>query len=362
MKILYIAPEITNSGGIARVLALKANYLTSVYNYQVTILCTKSDEETFFYDFDERIQIKTIFHSKYTFSFLNKYIVSLKKTIEKEQPDIIIICDAVLGVFLPFFLNIKTPVIFETHVTKFLKKDYKNSIMNKFKFKFIHFFKSKMLKTFDKIVFETVDGKKEWNIQNSVVIPNPISFTEQKTSKLNMKKAINISRHSHEKGIDRLLYIWKKVIQSNPDWKLDIFGHWDSNLKYQKLAIDLGISNYVNFYPPTKEVQDCYIDSSIYLMTSRSEAFGMVLIEAMYSALPCIAYDCPVGPRNIITNNINGLLVEDGNESDFINKTNLLIANENLRNQLGLAAQEDSKKYNIDSVMSIWQNLFKELT
>ena len=96
-------------------------------------------------------------------------------------------------------------------------------------------------------------------------------------------------------------------------------------------------------------------------MTSRTEGFGMVLVEAMALGLPCIAYDCPCGPREIIQNNENGLLVENGNIDLFVQKMELLIEDENLRLQMGKNAQESIGKYDIDSIMQQWKSLFESL-
>lgn len=96
-------------------------------------------------------------------------------------------------------------------------------------------------------------------------------------------------------------------------------------------------------------------------MTSRFEGFGMVLIEAMTSGLPCIAYDCPCGPRAIIKNNSNGFLIENGNEKLFTTKINELIEDINLRKTIGVVAQKSMEKYNIDTIMKTWNKLFTDI-
>jgi glycosyltransferase involved in cell wall biosynthesis len=96
-------------------------------------------------------------------------------------------------------------------------------------------------------------------------------------------------------------------------------------------------------------------------MTSRTEGFGLVLIEAMVSGLPCVAYDCPVGPRSIITDQENGFLVEDGNVDLFVEKLNLLIENEDIRKQLGEKAKKSVANYDLDTIMQQWQDLFESV-
>lgn len=359
MKILYITPDLTNSGGIARVISLKANYFVSVLDYEVHILAANTINSYFFYDFNKKIQWDTIPNSSKSLFFLLNYIRLIKKVITQKKPDVIIVCDAVLWVSIPWLIKTKIPMLFETHVSKFLKKKENQNNISEFKRGLIDFFKQITLNKFDKVIFVTQNASEEWNLKNSKIIPNPISFTSQKASNLNSKKAIVVTRHSYEKGLDRLLLIWKKVIAKHSDWVLDIYGQWENDLTYQHMASDLQLSNHLNFIAPTKDIQTKYAESSIYLMTSRSEALPMVLIEAMNCGLPCVAYDCPCGPRAIINDEENGFLIENGNENDFVNTIITLIENENLRIKIGENAKISSQKYNMNSVMQLWKNLLE---
>lgn len=96
-------------------------------------------------------------------------------------------------------------------------------------------------------------------------------------------------------------------------------------------------------------------------MTSRSEGFPMVLLEAMACGLPCVAYDCPSGPRAIIEDGKNGFLVENGNIDSFVEKLEQLIEDENLRIQMGKNANESVRKYDVETIMQQWKSLFESL-
>lgn len=361
MKILYITPDIRNSGGIARVISLKANYLVSVLSYEVCILSENKTNLDFFYDFNPKIEWESSIYARNKLFFYWNYFRLIRKTIAQKKPDIIVVCDAVAWIFLPWFINTKIPILFETHVSISLKKILNNGLLSTIRSKIVQFFKKITARKFDKFIFETEAGSKEWNLENSKVIPNPISFVSQNLASLENKKAIAVCRHSYEKGIDRLLMIWKKVLENHPDWILDIYGQWDSNLHYQKMADGLEISQNVNFIAPTIDIKNRLNQASVFLMTSRSEAFGMVLIEAMACGLPCVAYDCPVGPSEIIENNQNGFLIEDNTTDFFVEKVELLINNKNLRLTMGKKASESAKKYNIDEIMQKWNDLFIEI-
>ncbi len=359
MKVLYITPDITNSGGIARVISLKTNYLVSKLNYDVTVLTINKNESETFFEFNSKIRWYKIKQTKNRLLFFWNYIRLIRKTISAEKPDVIIVCDAIFWVFIPWLTKTNAPIILETHVSIYLKKIINKGILGNLRFRIVHFFKKITSKKFDKFVVLTPEACKQWNINHCIIIPNPVSFISISHPKLQNKKALAVCRHSYEKGLDQLLLIWKKVSEKYPDWTLEIVGEWNLDLKYQKLAKNLEISKHVNFVPPIIDIQDNYYNSSIFLMTSRSEAFPLVLLEAMHIGLPCIAYDCPVGPKAIIKNNENGFLIEDGNEKSFVDKLSFLIEDESLRTMMSEKAIKSVEKYDLDIIMNQWK-LFLE--
>jgi glycosyltransferase involved in cell wall biosynthesis len=132
-------------------------------------------------------------------------------------------------------------------------------------------------------------------------------------------------------------------------------------MAFHKMAAKMGMSKNINFIAVTKDIKSCFEQSSIFLMTSRSEAFGMVLIEAMACGLPSVVYDCPCGPREIITNNQDGFLIEDDNKDLFTDKVLLLIESQDLRIEFGHKAKINAQKYNSQNVMQTWKNLLESL-
>lgn len=361
MKILYIAPDITDSGGISRVLSLKTNYLVKELNYDVSILSVNDCISNRFYDFEPAIKWYNCKESKNTILFLKNYINLIQKTISAEKPDIIVISDAVLWVFIPWFVKTEIPIIFETHFSVFFEKSKNKSLYSKFRAKLVRFLKQKTVEKFSYIVYLTNEERFGRQPKKSIVIPNPLPFTVNNKAALVNKKAMAVCMNPYVKGLDRLLLIWNKIIKNYPDWKLDVYGNWNQNGVFQKMANDMNIVTQVNFLPPTTDIQNSYNQSSLFLMTSRTEAFGMVLIEAMTSGVPCIAYDCPTGPRTIIDDGVNGFLIEDGNLDSFVQKTELLIEDENLRIKMGTKAKNSVSKYDLDSVMMQWKSFFEEV-
>jgi glycosyltransferase involved in cell wall biosynthesis len=360
MKLLYIVPKINGEGGVARVLSVKTNYLVEKFGYEVHIITQNNGNFPLFYDFNHKVKMCDISLKGNNISFFFQYKKALQNAVDKINPDIVIVCDNGLKAFLiPFILKTKIPVIFESHGSKFIKENatFNLFILNKLKLVFKEFSVNK----FTKLVALSKENLREWKLKNGVVIPNPLWFESKKNANLKSKKVIVVARHSYEKGIDRLLFIWKKIIEKYPNWILEIYGKSSENQVYQKLAISLKIDKYIHFIEPVKNINEIYLESSFLIMTSRSEGLPMVLIEAMALGLPCVAYDCPCGPRSIIQNNENGFLVEDGNIDSFVQKMELLIEDENLRIQMGKNAKNSISKYDLETIMQQWKSLFEEL-
>ncbi|MGL5111405.1 MAG: glycosyltransferase, partial [Flavobacterium sp.] len=216
-------------------------------------------------------------------------------------------------------------------------------------------------KTFDAFVVLSSESDKEWQLKNSMIISNPLSFSSEGSANLDSQKVLAISRNSYEKGVDRLLEIWSFVVPKYPDWRLNIYGTLSPEDNLIPLANTLEIATSVQFYPPVLEVATLYSDASVFVMTSRSEGLGLVLLEAMASGLPCVAYDCPIGPRAIITDGVDGFLVEDGNVAAFVEKLVLLFEDEKLRKKMGANARNSVSKYDLEASMLLWKTLFERL-
>lgn len=361
MKLLYVVSKINNAGGVARVFSIKLNYLIENFGYEVHVLTQNEGNSPLFYSFHEKIVFHDMILKGSVFSFFNSYRKSLKTNIESIKPDVVIVSDNGLKAYLiPFILSNKIPIVFECHGSKFvelnfLKDNYISQVKSYFKYSFKDFCSNK----FSKFIALTEESLKEWNVKDGLVISNPTWIESDKVSELKSKRVIVIARNSFEKGLDRLLIIWEKVIAKHHDWILEIYGESVIDL-YPEIK-NKDIEANVKLYEPVKNIVEKYLSSSIYVMTSRSEGFPMVLLEAMASGLPCIAYDCPSGPRAIIEEGKNGFLIEDGNINSFVEKLEQLIEDEDLRVQFGRYAKESTKKYNIEIIMLQWKFLFDSL-
>jgi glycosyltransferase involved in cell wall biosynthesis len=174
------------------------------------------------------------------------------------------------------------------------------------------------------------------------------------------KRVISAGRYMPEKGFDRLLKAWGLIKKKFHDWELYIFGN-GNRMPYQEIADQLQLGESVHLMPATKDIADEFAKSSIYVMSSRYEGFGLVLAEAMSCGLPCISFDCPYGPHEIIRDREDGFLAEDGNIEDLAKKLEQLMSNEDLRIRMGTKAIQNIYRFNPEVIMAQWINLFNNI-
>lgn len=354
-KLLYITNGINGSGGLERVLSVKASLLADEYGYDVSILSLNHGHLNPFYQFSPKIKMLSIEVNGNPIKYIAKYKKGVQDTVNQIKPDIILVCDDGLkGFYLPRIIKTKAKWVYERHAS--IQLNTSRGI----KGKLIKRLMQKQASRFAAFVVLTPSNIREWKSDNVIDIPNPASFKAELTSKLENKVAIVVGSHSHNKGYDTLLRIWKNIESLYSDWELNIYGKIDNNMTYLKLAEQFQLKN-VFFHNPVSNIQEKYLESSIMLLTSRTEGFGMVLIEAMECGLPCISFDCPSGPRDIITHQKDGFLIENQNEKDFINALTLLMENRELRKQMGMKAKENVQRFSPEIIVKQWDDLFRKL-
>ena len=156
-----------------------------------------------------------------------------------------------------------------------------------------------------------------------------------------------------------MLGIWSQVNEKHPDWQLRIYG--DGELKDYYMPIIQGMDANIHVFPPTPAIVEKYFESSILILTSLFEPFGLVLPEAMSCGLPVVAFDCPYGPAEIITDGVDGFLIQNRNVEAFADKVCQLIEDEALRKKMGEAGALSSMRYSPDRIMPQWKTLLENL-
>ena len=151
--------------------------------------------------------------------------------------------------------------------------------------------------------------------------------------------------------------IWKRVQARHPDWILNIYGDGEEKEQYADIIASLNIV----VHQPTRNIHEEYCKNSIFLLTSISESFSLVIPEAMSCGLPVVSFDCPYGPRDIITEGRDGFLVPQYDVDAFADRVCYLIEHNDIRLQMGMAALTSSQRYAAEIVMPQWKKLFESI-
>lgn len=363
MKLVYIVNRIDGPGGLERVLSIKASMLADDYNYEIHVITLNQETTDLFYEFSNKIQYYNISVNGNPITKIYNYISKLRKAIKTLNPDVIAVCDDGLkGLFLPILLGKPVPMVYERHVSRQVEnQNDKKSFSSKLKASITYSLMNFGAKYYNKFVVLTKGNLNEWDLKNIIVIPNPLSFYPSESSTLSNKTVLAVGKQCFQKGYDRLLKSWQLINQKFPEWTLKIYGTISEKENLGELAKSLNIQNSVKFYPPVKNIKDKYKEASIYVLSSRYEGFGMVLTEAMAYGVPCVAFDCPYGPSDIITDKKNGIMIENGDIKGLADGVNALIGNENLRKSMGESAKTDVKRYFPEKIVAQWNDLFLSL-
>ena len=223
----------------------------------------------------------------------------------------------------------------------------------------------RLARRYDRFVVLTEEDKGYWpGLDNLRVIPNPIHYNPEMPNDLKAKTVIAIGRYTYQKGIDRLLEVWRLVCDRLPmghGWTLRLAG--DGEL-YDDLSAQirrLDISDSVVLGRVEHDMETLYRNASILTMTSRFEGLPMVLLEASAFGIPAVCFDFKCGPKDVITPGKNGLIVPDGDIEGFADALLLLIQDLGKRRQMGQAAFNLAPRWHPDNILRQWTTLFEEI-
>ena len=377
LKIVYLTPALYMAGGVERVLTLKANYFAEHFGYDITIILTEGCDKPLFYKLSDKIKVINLnigFEELWTCSFVKKIFVYLKKqrqfkkALTKElmdiHPDVTV---SLLRREINFINDIPdgSRKIGELHINRANYRNFSTQNVGIVKRLFAKYWSYNLvshLSRLDKLVVLTEKDREAWvELDNVVAIPDPLSLSPQTVSPLTENRVVAVARYSHEKGIDLLLRAWAIAEKRASGWRLDVFGDGDRT-PYNQLIEDLHIDgSRCELHGRTDNVEAEYVNSSIFVLSSRFEGFGMVLTEAMACGLPVVSFDCPWGPRSIITDGDDGLLVENGNVEALAGDLIRLMADDDLRHQMAANGIKNVQRFSIDYIAECWKKLFESI-
>ena len=174
------------------------------------------------------------------------------------------------------------------------------------------------------------------------------------------KKVLAIGRFTEQKGFDLLVEAWSKVEKKNNDWVLEIVGDGYGRNEIEDKIKSLGLKNII-ISPFTKDIRKKYEEASIYVLSSRYEGLGLVLLEAMSMSLPIISFNCPKGPQEVIDDGINGFLIPPLDTNLLADKLCQLMENEHQRQEMGKNGYIKSGEFKMDNITTQWVNLLESI-
>ena len=370
MRLLYVYQTLARYGGVERVLADKMNYLASHYGYEIYILTRDQGAHQIPFPLVDGVHYDDLgirLHTQYAYKGIRRlwekvklqclYENRISKKIREIQPDYIIGTDVMPARSLLRHKG-KAKLLIESHTMYNII--YSKPTFNPIK-KILYKLALRAYRKADLLITLTEGDAYDWRKKNHNcnirIIPNVVNLNQtNRYSCQTSKRVIFVGRFSKQKGIPYLLEIWKKVQEIHSDWSLEFYGDGEEKDKYAPLMSRLN----VNIHKPTSHIHEEYCKSSIFVLTSLCESFGLVIPEAMSCGLPVVSFDCPYGPRDIISDGKDGFLIPQFDIDLFVEKVIFLIDNEEVRKKMGRTAIKSSQRYAADIIMPKWKKLFED--
>lgn len=376
MKIIYCIHSVYNPGGMERVLLNKVTYLVRHLGWNVSIVTTDQHNRLPFYPFPKEVRMVDLginYSEDNVKGALGKIIGYLKKKkkhqqlltelLMREKADIVVSLYPSESSFIPDIKDGSKKVL-EIHYCKFFRLQYgRKGLLG-----WIDRLRTKqdehIVSRFDRFVVLTQEDKGYWgDIPNITVIPNAAMHVAEKYADVSAKRVIAVGRLDYQKGFDRLIKAWKLIQLSGRfnEWRLDIFGQGEWKDMLNRMIHEGDIVDTASIHNPTKEIGNEYAKSSMLVMSSNYEGFPMVMIEAMACGLPVVSYDFKCGPKDIIDEGSNGLLVRERDIDGLASAMMKLMSDEQLRQRMSENAKKVVETYSEENVMRQWLDLFASL-
>lgn len=364
-----------NYGGLEKQTVTLINELAKQDNLEIEIISVYNILGKSFYDIDSKVKIKYLIpygpnkkeikeciHNKRYFRLIKELynglnILWLKYSLMKEE-----------------ITKIRTDYIFSTRIefSKLIKRTDTINISQEHSYIDNEKYIKKVEKSFSNINYLVVmtDKAKEnycrWIDNNKtkvVVIPNMIEKNEKYISNCDSKKIISVGRLEDVKDFSLLIDVFSKIVTNhkNNDWNLEIIGSGSLKEELENKIETLGLKDNIKLTEnsPINMVYKKLSESSIFVLTSKSESFSLVICEAMDVGLPVVSFDIDAGPREIITDGVNGYLIEDRKSDEMASKILSLIDNRKLRKEIGSNAKQSVERYYSSSIIKKWLEIIK---
>lgn len=364
MRLTLVIFSLQQVGGAERVISIISNYWAA-QNYKITILTFDRGTKPSFYDLDPRIAHLPLGIARHSSNFSAaiwnnlKRVQKLRTAIENTKPDIVIsFIDVTNVTTLLATRGLAAPVIVSERIdpTMYSIGIWWQKLRN-LTYQFA-----------DRIVVQTNSALNYFIGQLSTpvaVIPNPvlpIADCGYRLEKLwGQRTIMAMGRLTRQKGFDLLIEAFDRLKNLHPNWKLVIFGEGELRSELENYIRHLRLTDRVYLPGVVQSPSNALKQADIFVMPSRFEGFPNALCEAMACGLPVIATDCPSGPRDIIRDGWDGILVANENIDALSSAMSQLMTSEQKRQYLASHAPEILNRFGLETVMGMWERLLNEV-
>ena len=381
MRILYCIPHLYNSGGMERVLTQKVNWLAAHTEHEITILTTEpvpAGTPKCYFPLSEKVQVVELnidFNADYTKPLLSKYHAhmrrmsaykrALTKYIRTHKIDL---CISLGGKEIAFLRHLPCRTIAEMHFAMDQRKQLLMANHTGAFWSLLGTIRTRQLvrdvKPLERLVVLTEADKAAWEkagCTNVTVIPNPCALNSRK-SKVESRKTqtvLAVGRLHEQKGFDLLLRSWQPVEKHYPEWQLRIVGEGPKRAELETQIQAMGL---MRVYLAGKEdkMAEEYAEASLFVLSSRYEGLPLALIEAMWCGTPCVSFDCPHGPAELLADE-RGWLVPEGNIAALTRQLEYLLSHPEEAAERAKKAQTFAHTmYSEKNIMPLWQKLIEQ--
>ena len=377
MTIVYCASNLFRVGGIQTSTIAKANALANIEGNKLWIVVTDNKGEPVL-PLDEKVQLVDLdvnfFDCKHKWRILQSLDALKKRRLHKKKlrdclkiinPDVVISLGLQDKFFLPSLRTRKDQVFIReiafvsNYMTLLAQGWYEKIFARVGQFLDYRFF----IHRYDRIILLTEEDRLlHWKDSSKVtIIPYPNIIKHSPRASLNEKVVVTAGRLVYQKNFSSLIRSWKIVHSKHPDWTLNIWGQGELKPHLEKQIDECNLRGSVSLKGVTPNLISRLAESSIFVSSSILEGLPLVMLYALSCGLPVVTYDYPTGPKDTITDGKEGFLIKAGDESAMAEHICYLIEHERERKEMGMAAIEKSKQYEMDVIMDKWMTLFRNL-
>lgn len=380
MKLLYTIHSLYNPGGMERVLLNKIGWLRRNTEWEILVVTTDQKGRDLFFPLPEGVRMVDLgvnysddngksFICKVAGYFRRRRLhrKRLTELLMAERPDVV---DCLYPGECSFVPDIRdgSRKVMELHQSKMFHYQYNRSGLLGLADRYRARTDERLVRRFDRFVVLTEEDARMWGeIPGMRVIPNAAKDIcdgmrpNAGVASLDVRRVIAVGRLDYQKGFDRLIDAWVLVRKDGrfADWRLDIFGQGEWKEMLQRKIRTLGVGDSARLNAPVKDIAAEYKASSMLVMSSHYEGFPMVMVEAMSAGLPVVTFDYKCGPKDIIDDGRNGLLVKEGDIRGLADAMMSLMASPATLRRMSAEAKKVTERFSEEKVMGMWVRLYE---